>query len=152
MAIDQFIETNPICQKSVELLSPKSRKYSNRILRLYYDHLLAKNWANYSNTSYEIYCNNITEILKVYSNTFPNKPKRVANRIIRKGLITPIQTINGLNEFIINMIRYNSYNSIILDSIGDLVKNYESFNRDFELVFHELEMEFVLKGEKVFAE
>lgn len=141
VSIDHFIENHPVCQKSILLLSPKSRKYGSRILRLYYDHLLAKNWEQYSEIPFDIFCLDIVEVLKTYNHTFPYKPKRVANRVIRKNLVSTIRTINGLNEYIKDMIRYNSYNSIIQESIGDLVKNYDSFNRDFRILLPELEKE-----------
>lgn len=140
-SIDNFIETHPVCQKSVLLLSPKSRKYGSRILRLYYDHLLARHWEQYSEIPFDAFCLEIVDVLKTYNPIFPYKPKRVANRVIRKNLVSTIRTINGLNEYIKDMTRYNSYNSIIQESIGDLVKNYDSFNRDFRIIYPELEKE-----------
>jgi acyl carrier protein phosphodiesterase len=151
LSIDTFIESSPICQKSIQLLSPIARKYSSKILRLYYDHLLARNWEQYSDIPYEVFCSDVIEVLKNHNDVFPYKPKRIANRIIRKNLISSIRTINGLNEYIKDMTRYNSYNSIIQESIGDLVKNYDSFNKDFSLIFPEMENEFSPELEKVIA-
>ncbi|HSZ25512.1 MAG TPA: ACP phosphodiesterase [Cytophagaceae bacterium] len=147
--IDEFINHNAICQRSMCLLSPKAKKYGNTILRLYYDHLLAKNWTNYSEISYENFCIEIVSILKSHNSLFPYKPKRMANRIIKKNTILNIQTINGLFEYIQEMTRYNSYNATITESIGDLVKNYDSFNRDFEEVFPLIEQSLSNKIEKI---
>ncbi len=147
--IDEFIEKNPICHKSIDLLSPKARKYSSTILRLYYDHLLAKNWANYSTISYEEFCTEVIAVLKSHNDLFPYKPKRVANRIIKKKGILQLTTISGLNQYIQDMTRYNSYNSSIVESVGDLVKNYDSFNRDFNEIFPEMEKEISYKTEKL---
>jgi acyl carrier protein phosphodiesterase len=146
--IDEFIENNPVCQKSLDLLSPKARKYGNTILRLYYDHFLAKNWESYSETKYDTFCMDIIGVLKSHNKIFPYKPKRVANRIIKKKIIMNLKTINGLDEYIKDMTRYNSYNSVICESIGDLVKNYDSFNRDFKEIFPEIERELSYKMEK----
>ncbi len=147
--IDEFIGKNPICQKSIDLLSPKVRKYGNTVLRLYYDHLLAKNWELYSPTSYQDFCEEIIEVMKTHNDLFPYKPKRVANRVIKKKGILQLRTISGLNEFIQDMTRYNSYNSSICESVGDLVKNYDSFNRDFREIFPEMEKEISYKTEKI---
>jgi acyl carrier protein phosphodiesterase len=141
LSIDNFIENNPLCQKSIQRLSPKARKYGDKILRLYYDHLLARNWEQYSHIPYQVFCLEIVEVLKTHNDVFPYKPKRVANRIIRKNLASSIQSISGLNEYIKDMTRYNSYNSIIQEAIGDLVKNYDSFNNDFLRIFPEMEKE-----------
>jgi len=147
-AIDTFIESSPVCQKSIELLSPRARKYSLTILRLYYDHFLAKNWDKYSKAKYETFCADVIDVLKTQNDIFPYKPKRVANRIIRKNLISKLSTINGLNEYIQDMTRYNSYNSSISESIGDLIKNYDSFSKDFESIFPSLEKSLVFETEK----
>lgn len=138
-SIDVFIKNNALCQKSLDLLSPKARKYGQTILRLYYDHFLAKNWERYSSVKYASFCDDILFVLKNNNDFFPYKPKRVVNRIIKKSLIAKLSSINGLNEYIQDMTRYNSYNLIICESIGDLVKNYESFSNDFENIFPELE-------------
>jgi acyl carrier protein phosphodiesterase len=147
--IDDFIQNSPICQKSLDLLSPKSRKYGNTILRLFYDHFLAKNWESYSETKYEVFCLQIISVLKSHNEVFPYKPKRVANRIIKKKLIMNLKTINGLDEYMKDMIRYNSYNAVICESIGDLVKNYDSFHRDFKEIFPEIERALSYKTEKL---
>ena len=140
-SIDDFIEHNPICQKSIELLSPRARKFNKTILRLYYDHFLAKNWDSYSTIRYDVFCAEIVSVLKSQNHFFPYKPKRIANRIIRKGLISKLGSINGLNEYIEEMTRYNSYNLSICEAIGDLVKNYNSFSNDFATIFPALEKE-----------
>jgi acyl carrier protein phosphodiesterase len=148
-SIDEFIENHPVCQKSLDLLSPRARKYNRIILRLYYDHLLAKNWDKYSDVDYNTFCNEILSVLKTQNHFFPYKPKRVANRIIKKNLVSKLGTINGLNEYVQDMTRYNSYNSSITESIGDLVKNYDSFNKDFETIFPEMEQAISYKTEKI---
>ncbi len=147
--ISDFIAGNPVCQQSLDLLSPKARKYGNTILRLYYDHLLAKNWQEYSEQSYEQFCMQVISVLKNHNELFPYKPKRVANRIVKKKSILQLNTISGLNGYIQDMTRYNSYNSSICESVGDLVKNYDLFNRTFREVFPEMEKEISYKTEKI---
>jgi acyl carrier protein phosphodiesterase len=140
-SINDFIDNHPVCQQSIQLLSPKARKYGRTILKLYYDHFLARNWQQHSDIPYDQFCHEIVEVLKSHNHLFPYKPKRVVNRVIRKNLVSTLPTINGLNEYIREMTRYNSYNSSILESIGDLVKNYNSFSKDFDLIFPEMERE-----------
>jgi acyl carrier protein phosphodiesterase len=147
--IDEFISKHPVCQKSIDLLSPKARKYGSTILRLYYDHFLAKNWEKYSPQPYEVFCEEILSVMKTQNDLFPYKPKRVVNRIIKKKGILQLRTINGLNQYIQDMTRYNSYNSTICEAVGDLVKNYDSFNRDFQEIFPEMEKEIAYKTEKI---
>ncbi|HVD98440.1 MAG TPA: ACP phosphodiesterase [Cytophagaceae bacterium] len=147
--IDEFIQKHPLCRKSIDLISPKARKYAHTILRLYYDHLLARNWDQYGTSSYEDFCAEIIGVMKEHNSLFPYKPKRVANRIIKKKGILELRTINGLNQYIQDMTRYNSYNSSICESVGDLVKNYDTFNRDFREIFPEMEKEIAYKTEKL---
>jgi acyl carrier protein phosphodiesterase len=147
-SLDLFIENHPVCQEALLRLAPKARKYGNRILRLYYDHLLARNWANYSEVDYTTFCEMILGVLKTHNHLFPYKPKRVVNRVVRKKLITSLSTLNGLNEYIQEMTRYNSYNSIVQESIGDLAKYYDTFNREFNLIFPQMEKEFLVKEKK----
>lgn len=149
LAINEFIDHHPVCQQSIQLLSPKARKYGRTILKLYYDHFLASHWEQYSGIPYHQFCLDIVEVLKSHNHLFPYKPKRVVNRVIRKNLVSTLPTINGLNEYITEMTRYNSYNSNIRESIGDLVKNYASFSKDFGLIFPEMEREYALAYGKV---
>ena len=56
-------------------------------------------------------CAEVISVMKGHNSLFPYKPKRVANRIIKKKGILQLRTINGLNQYIQDMTRYNSYNS-----------------------------------------
>ena len=61
-SIDSFTDMHPVYRKSKHRLHEKYGHYSGVIMDIFYDHFLAKNWANYSNKKLEEYAEN-TNIL-----------------------------------------------------------------------------------------
>ncbi len=140
--IERFIDTNPTCKEFMEKLSPKNKKYTITIFRLYFEHFLAKNWGEYSLIPFTVYCKQLNETLKQNNNILPYKVRRIATKVVRYNLIEKLDTINGLTNYIIQVKKLNTYNTFVAESVGDLVNHYSLFNE----LFHSFMLEMNEKG------
>jgi len=63
-SIDSFTDMHPVYRKSKHRLHEKYGHYSGVIMDIFYDHFLAKNWANYSNKKLEEYADEFYQLLR----------------------------------------------------------------------------------------
>ncbi|MBQ0741374.1 DUF479 domain-containing protein, partial [Aquimarina celericrescens] len=69
--IDSYTDSHPIVKKSVSRLFPKYSHYSTVIVDILYDHFLAANWKEYSNTPLEEYISSFYTLLQEYYEILP---------------------------------------------------------------------------------
>lgn len=62
-AIDSFAETHPAFCRSRRRVSPMRRRYAGILVDIFYDHLLAAQWALYHEASLGDYCSRIYRLL-----------------------------------------------------------------------------------------
>lgn len=58
-AIDSHAETNPAFCRSRNRVSPPRRRYAGILVDIFYDHLLAREWAKHHTIPLDAYCTNI---------------------------------------------------------------------------------------------
>jgi acyl carrier protein phosphodiesterase len=56
-AIDTFTDAHPVFRQSTKKLHSRYHHYAGVIVDVFYDHFLAKNWANYSDENLADYVN-----------------------------------------------------------------------------------------------
>lgn len=58
-AIDAFTDSHPIVKNSISRMPENYRRFGGILTDVFYDHFLAKNWANYSALSLSEFSNNL---------------------------------------------------------------------------------------------
>ena len=73
--IDHFTDTHPVTAQSKNLLREEFNHYSGVIVDVFYDHFLAKNWAEFHAEPFTDYTQRIYSLLELHSGHFPERPK-----------------------------------------------------------------------------
>src|SRR6187402_1226422 len=84
-SISAFVRQHPSYLKSKGRLNTRYWKHSDRILDIFYDHLLAANWASYSDDSLEDFAKSCYSIISRNFNTFPYKLKKQISTMIHEN-------------------------------------------------------------------
>jgi acyl carrier protein phosphodiesterase len=71
--IDFYTDNHAIVKDAKKLLSVEKRKYGNILLDVFYDHMLAQKWQDYSKISLENYTKQIYSILLSNMDVLPDK-------------------------------------------------------------------------------
>ena len=103
--IDTFTDANTIVRKSTKRLHRRYGHYSGVIVDILYDHFLAKNWEQYSDTPLDEYIDTFYQSLDKYMDILPPRilkmmPYMVTdNWLLSYASITGIQRVlNGMNR------------------------------------------------------
>ena len=118
--IDFFTDNHPIVRKSIDRLQPKYHKFSGIVVDMFYDHILAKNFHQYSLISLEDYANNFYDLLQKRKLEIPQPVERMVNSMV---------------DMFYDHILAKNFHQYSLISLEDYAKNFYDLleNRKLEI-------------------
>ncbi|MHC1681435.1 MAG: ACP phosphodiesterase [Clostridiaceae bacterium] len=146
--LDSFTDSNPIFLESKKRISSGNRRFAGVLIDMFYDHFLAKNWAEYSKIPLEEFVSNFYDILERYNYCLPDKLTRRMSYLVEENWLLSYKEIDGIKVGIDRIAnRFAKTNHPLIDPIDELIRNYNSLEDDFKRFFP-LAMEFAqsLKG------
>ena len=137
--IDTYTDSHPIVRKSKRRLNKRYNHYNGVIIDILYDHFLAKNWHNYSDTPLDIYTDNVYQYLDENKDSLPEKIQYILPFMIQHNWLLNYATISGIGKILEGMNRRTKGVSKMDLAIEDLQLHYTEFEDDFTTYFKELE-------------
>ena len=137
-AIDTYTDSHPITRQSSKRLRVNHGHYSSVIVDIFYDHYLAKNWAQYSDIPLEKFTVDFYELLK---NNYPVLPlgiQRMMPYMIADNWLLNYQYKEGISRVLVGMNRRTQNKSNMQFAIHDLEAHYMAFEEEFTALFEEL--------------
>ena len=136
--IDTFTDAHPIVKQSKRRLNKRYGLYSGIIIDIFYDHFLAKNWANYSQINLAEYTNNFYALLNKNIAILPSGVIKLLPYIIRDNWLLNYASLKGIEKTLIGMNKRTQLKSQMHLAIVDLKLNYSDFESDFKSFFKNL--------------
>ncbi len=137
-AIDEFTDKHPVVLKSKERLYPKYHKYAAVIVDMFYDHVLAKNWSDYSPISLEIFASNVYRILGAHESILPERSIIILNYMSKQDWLSNYANLNGMKRALKGLSIRAKFDSKMDESILDLERDYRLYESEFNVFFKEL--------------
>ncbi|EDM43433.1 hypothetical protein SCB49_00250 [unidentified eubacterium SCB49] len=136
--IDSFTDSHPTVRKSTKRLHEKHGHYSGVVVDILYDHFLAKNWNQYSDTTLENYVNNFYEMLQDNYVMLPTRIQRMMPYMIADNWLLSYATIPGIDKILTQMsVRVNGKSNMNF-AVLELKEFYTEFEEEFTSFFEEL--------------
>lgn len=136
--IDTYTDSHPIPRVSSKRLHQNYSHYSRVIVDIFYDHFLAKNWKQYSDTPLDIYVDKFYDLLEDNFTILPDGTKRMIPYMISDNWLLNYAQMDGISRVLNGMNRRTKNKSKMNFAILDLEKNYEAFEVEFTAFFNEL--------------
>ncbi|WP_438711791.1 ACP phosphodiesterase [Aquimarina muelleri] len=138
--IDSYTDSHPIVKKSVSRLFPKYSHYSTVIVDILYDHFLAANWKEYSNTPLEEYISSFYTLLQEYYEILPKRIQNFMPYMIKDNWLLSYESIQGIGTILYQMNQRTKNRSKMNFAVIELEKYYDDFGKEFRSFFEELEL------------
>lgn len=138
--IDSFTDAHPTWRKSTKRLHKNYGHYSGIIVDIFYDHFLAKNWKQYSDTSLDVFVNDFYDLLEDNYDILPIGVHRMMPYMISDNWIFNYSKMKGIGKVLHGMNRRTKNKSKMNFAIIDLEEHYEKFEKEFTSFFDELIM------------
>lgn len=133
--IDSFTDNHPIVRRSIEHLRPKYHKFSGIIIDMFYDHILARNFSQYSKITLEKYAQEFYELLEKRKSEMPEPMNQMIHSMITRNWLVSYQTYEGIDWALIGISKRLSVESAIENATQELRKDYLVYENEFQQFF-----------------
>lgn len=137
--IDTFTDAHPIYRKSKHRLHEKYGHYSGVIMDIVYDHYLAKNWSNYSDTNLEDYAQEFYKLLQQNYDILTEKTQKMMPFMIARNWLVSYASLDGLEMILFQMDHRTKHRVHMQEAINEVQEFYQEFETEFKFYFEELQ-------------
>ena len=142
-AIDKFTESHPIVKISKKRLDKEYSKFAGILIDVFYDYLLAKNWAMYFDTIFADFTAEIHESFQKYSGDIPPSARQIIEYMVDGDWLTSYQHLSGVKNTLDRIdyrIRARMGDRIkLVDAMPILERESIDLEQDFHSFFPELQ-------------
>jgi acyl carrier protein phosphodiesterase len=136
--IDSFTDSNDLTRAACVLCREKLGKYAPVAVDMIYDHLLAKNWAQYHPDSLRTYTEAAFGRLAKFTPIFPAETKRMFKYMSEQNWLLGYATVEGLNISLSALGSRQKYKNSLHLASSVLQERQEEFEAIFNLFFPQL--------------
>lgn len=129
--IDAFTDSHAVVRESKMRLRPVYRHYSGVIVDIFYDHFLACNWNKHHSEPLSDFAQGFYLLADTESAHLPQKARYMLPFMKKNDWLTNYSQIEGIDKVLGGMARRTPYESGMEKASGDLVRHYESFEKEF---------------------
>ena len=136
--IDFFTDNHLMVRQSIDRLQPKYHKFSGIVVDMFYDHILAKNFHQYSEISLEKYAQNFYNLLAERKAEIPEPMERMVKSMVSRNWFVGYNTYEGIEWALTGISKRLSFVSGIENATEELRKDYDLYEMEFQAFFPEL--------------
>ena len=102
-AIDSFAERHPAFVSSRQRVGAKRRRVGGVLVDLFYDHLLARDWADYASGILEDYAQEVYVSLSEYHECLPDSAREMSRLMHQQNWLCAYRDLSSLGRVIDRM-------------------------------------------------
>ena len=130
-AIDVFAETHPAFCASRARMSAGRRRYAGVLVDIFYDHLLARDWARYRGDGLGSYCALVYRQIADRRHHLPASAHHALELMAREDWLQSYGGLEGIADVLARMARRARQPNPLAGGEADFVAAAEGFERDF---------------------
>lgn len=130
-AIDTFAESHPAFQRSRARVSAVRRRYAGVLVDMFYDHLLAKNWASFHHQPLDEYCAMVYRLINSRLSEIPISSHRALLLMAKEDWLSSYAQINELADVLLRMARRARQPNPLANSEQEFLADVGGFTGDF---------------------
>ncbi len=138
-AIDAFTDGHPAVREALRALKPHFGRYSGALLDIYFDHLLASRFEEFSQVPLKRFARRFYLAMILYRRYLPVRIKRFMWHFIGTNRLCRYATAEGIGESIGIMVRYGRMEVSADRAVGYLIEHEEELRTAFRPFFEELQ-------------
>ena len=137
-AIDTFTDAHPTFRQSTSKLHKTHSQYSGVIVEVLYDHLLAKNWADYHEQPLAQFVQNFYAMIQANFGLLPARIQRMTPYMIADNWLMSYATVEGVDKILGQMNMRTKGIGKMDKAVITLQEHYEELEAEFSSFFEEL--------------
>ena len=130
-AIDTFAETHPAFCLSRARMSPARRRYAGVLVDIFWDHLLARDWARYREEGLGSYCALVYRQIADRRDHLPASSHHALELMAREDWLQSYSGLEGIADVLARMSRRARQPNPLAGGEVEFIAAAEGFERDF---------------------
>jgi acyl carrier protein phosphodiesterase len=130
-AIDSFAETHPAFRRSRSRVSEERSRYSGVLVDVFYDHLLAQNWAKLHHQPLNEYCDSVYRSIENRLNELPVSAHPALALMAKEDWLSSYSRIEGIADVLARMSRRARQPNPLADGEHEFLADVDGFTTDF---------------------
>jgi len=139
--IDNFTDSHPLVLATRKILYPYFSKYAAVVQDVYFDHFLARDWKEYSDSGLAAFTENVYKVLGNNTRFFNERALRTYQYMSTQNWLLHYAETDGLDRALTGLSRRASFQNNMNESIEPLIKHEQELTALFEAFFPKLESE-----------
>ncbi len=136
--IDSFTDRHPIVKQATRRLYIHHSKYAPVVIDVFYDHLLANNWANYAEEPLDSFAARMYQLLRGRIAELPPKLQQNVPVMIQHNWLMHYGSEKGLQYTFERMDQRTRFQSNFKNAVSHLKQDYGLYNEEFNAFFPEV--------------
>ena len=130
-AIDSFAESHPAFRRSRSRVSVDRRRYAGVLVDVFYDHLLARNWATIHHRPLDEYCETVYRLIKDRLSELPISSHPALTLMSQEDWLTSYAQIGGVADVLARMSRRARQPNPLGNGEQEILVDVDGFTSDF---------------------
>ncbi len=131
-AIDSYAETNPAFCRSRARFSPQRRRYAGILVDIFYDHLLAQNWAALHHQTLHSYSSFVYGLIGVRLKDLPSEAHGALKMMAHEDWLSSYAHIEGIADVLQRMSHRARQPNPLAHGEQEFLADIDGFTSDFE--------------------
>ena len=131
-AIDSYAESNPAFCRSRSRVSADRRRYAGVLVDVFYDHLLARNWAAINDRPLDEYCLEVYQLIEDRLNDLPVSSHRALTLMAEEDWLASYAHIEGIADVLARMSRRARQPNPLAHGEQEVLADIDGFSGDFQ--------------------
>lgn len=145
--IDAFTDSHPVMEESKVRLRAEFRKYAPVISDVFYDHFLARDWAQYHPLPLMDFSRASYALLRGHAELLPPRTLHMLHYMEAQDWLSHYASLDGMERSLRGLSRRASFASNMERAHLFLEKHYTEFEHEFNRFFPELRSYVAMLGE-----
>lgn len=140
-SIDRFTDAHPIPNAARALVSPARRRFAPILLDVFYDHFLARHWAEHCAVPLPQFTRQVYDVLRAHHAILPPRLQLVAPRMAANDWLAAYAELPGVDAAVNGIARrLGRYPraAVLHGAVQELERHYARFAQDFRAFFPQL--------------
>ncbi len=130
-AIDNFAESQPAFRRSRSRISVGRRRYAGVLVDVFYDHLLARNWATIHHGSLDEYCKAVYRSIEDRLDDLPVSSHPGLTLMAKENWLSSYAQIEGIADVLARMSRRARQPNPLANGEQEFLADVDGFTSDF---------------------
>lgn len=137
-AIDDFTDHHSLVLKGAHRFFDAVGHYNSVVIDMIYDHILAKNWINYSDIKLSEFADSFYLLLDSNQHLLPKKISKAVPYMVEHNWLLSYANIQDLTKILKQMNNKTKHDTQLHKGVGIYLSHQELFENEFKIFFEEM--------------